>query len=116
RRGIVAPTQLISDGSLLTGESLPIEKPVDAAAYAGTLVVKGQGRGVVIASGPRTEFGRIGLSLVDLDIQRTRLQQETARIVRIVAAFGVGACIALAVYSTVRLGDWPPGGGPGPQP
>jgi Ca2+-transporting ATPase len=103
---IVAANDLMIDESLLTGESLPIEKPVDAATYAGTLVVKGQGRGVVIASGPRTEFGRIGLSLVDLDIQRTRLQQETARIVRVVAAFGVGACIALAVYSTVRLGDW----------
>jgi Ca2+-transporting ATPase len=103
---IVAANDLMIDESLLTGESLPIEKPVDAPAYAGTLVVKGQGRGVVTASGTRTEFGRIGMSLVDLDIQRTRLQQETARIVRVVATFGVGACIALAVYSTVRLGDW----------
>jgi Ca2+-transporting ATPase len=103
---IVVANDLMIDESLLTGESLPIEKHLDAAAYAGTLIVKGQGRGVVTATGPRTEFGRIGLSLVDLDIQRTRLQQETARIVRVVAAFGVGACIVLAVYSIVRLGDW----------
>jgi Ca2+-transporting ATPase len=94
------------DESLLTGESLPIEKPADSPVYSGTLVVRGQGRGVVTASGPRTEFGRIGLSLVDLDIQRTQLQQETGRIVRVVAAFGAGACVVLAVYSAVRLGSW----------
>ena len=103
---IVVANDLMVDESLLTGESLPIAKQVDAMAYAGTLVVKGQGRGVVTASGPRTEFGRIGLSLVDLDIERTQLQRETARIVRVVATFGAGACVALAVYSAVVLGDW----------
>jgi Ca2+-transporting ATPase len=103
---IVAANDLMIDESLLTGESLPIEKQVDAMAYAGTLVVKGQGRGVVTASGLRTEFGRIGLSLVDLEIERTQLQRETARIVRIVATFGAGACVALAIYSAVVLGDW----------
>jgi P-type Ca2+ transporter type 2C len=103
---IVVANDLMIDESLLTGESLPIEKHVDAMAYAGTLVVKGQGRGVVTASGPRTEFGRIGLSLVDLDIERTQLQRETTRIVRAVATFGGGACVALAIYSAVVLGNW----------
>jgi len=103
---IVAANDLTIDESLLTGESLPVEKLVDAPAFGGTLVVKGQGRGVVTASGLRTEFGRIGLSLVDLDVERTHLQQETARIVRLVAMVGAGACVALAVYSAVRLGDW----------
>jgi Ca2+-transporting ATPase len=103
---IATANDLMIDESLLTGESLPIEKQVDAMAYAGTLVVKGQGRCVVTASGPRTEFGRIGLSLVDLELERTQLQRETARIVRVVATFGAGACVALAVYSTVVLGDW----------
>jgi Ca2+-transporting ATPase len=103
---IATANDLMIDESLLTGESLPIEKQVDAMAYAGTLVVKGQGRGMVTASGARTEFGRIGLSLVDLEIERTQLQRETARIVRVVATFGAGACVALAVYSAVVLGDW----------
>ena len=103
---LVVVNDLMIDESLLTGESLPVEKHVDSPAYGGTLVVKGQGRGVVTASGVRTEFGRIGLSLVDLDVQRTHLQEETARIVRVVAAVGAGACVALAVYSALRLGSW----------
>ena len=55
------------------------------AVYSGTLVVKGQGRAEVTATGPRTEFGRIGASLAALDIEKTRLQSETARIVKVVA-------------------------------
>jgi Ca2+-transporting ATPase len=103
---IVAANDLLVDESLLTGESLPADKHVDTTAYSGTLVVKGQGRGVVVATGPRTEFGKIGRSLGDLDVERTQLQRETARLVRLVAAFGVAACVALAVYSALRLGDW----------
>jgi magnesium-transporting ATPase (P-type) len=58
--------------SALTGESVPVDKDVapvasDASlgdrtclAFSGTLVVFGQGRGVVVATGARTEVGRIG--------------------------------------------------------
>lgn len=59
------------DESALTGESVPIAKatePVPEAAplgdrlsmaYSGSLVVSGAGRGVVVATGPATEIGRI---------------------------------------------------------
>ena len=103
---IVVANDLLLDESLLTGESLPVEKRADATVYSGTLVVKGQGRAVVVASGPRTEFGRIGRSLGDLDVERTQLQRETARIVQLIAMFAFGACVALAVYSAHALGDW----------
>jgi len=63
--------ELHTDDSMLTGESLPVDK--DAAplhadtrladrlnmAYAGTTVVAGQGSGLVIATGDATETGRI---------------------------------------------------------
>jgi P-type Ca2+ transporter type 2C len=103
---VAVANDLMLDESLLTGESLPVEKRAGATVYSGTLVVKGQGRGVVTASGPRTEFGRIGRSLVDLEIERTHLQRETARIVRLIATFAFGACVVLAVYSAYALGDW----------
>ena len=57
--------------AILTGESAPVDKrsarvAVDAAlgdracmAYSGTLVSAGQGRGVAVATGQRTEIGRI---------------------------------------------------------
>jgi len=61
------------DESILTGESMPVTKsaaPVPAGeaglascALMGTVVRSGSGRGVVVATGPRTEFGRIALRL-----------------------------------------------------
>src|SRR5262245_5194406 len=68
-------TDLECDESVLTGESVPVEKvtaPVPAgtgladlasAALMGTVVHAGSGRGVVVATGQRTEFGRIAAGL-----------------------------------------------------
>ena len=63
------------DESVLTGESLPVDKGVDpvsadaavgdltACAFLGTVVRGGTGTGVVVSTGPRTEFGRIAVGL-----------------------------------------------------
>ncbi|MGH6657169.1 MAG: magnesium-translocating P-type ATPase [Actinocrinis sp.] len=72
---VVAAAALECDESMLTGESLPTEKspePVAAGtvlaersscAFMGTVVQSGSGLGVVVATGARTEFGRIALGL-----------------------------------------------------
>ena len=54
--------ELQVDESLLTGESMPVRKTVAAGLliYSGTLVVSGRARAVVVATGARTELGRIG--------------------------------------------------------
>ena len=103
---LAAANDLMLDESLLTGESLPVEKPAGEPVYSGTLVVKGQGRAEVSATGPRTEFGRIGQSLATLDVEKTRLQRETARIVKVVAMFALALSIVLAVYYVATRGDW----------
>jgi magnesium-transporting ATPase (P-type) len=63
--------EMTADESMLTGESVPVGKhaltvPYETAladranmAYSGTLVIRGQGTAVVVATGPGTEIGRI---------------------------------------------------------
>jgi len=97
---------LVVDESILTGESLPVEKQGGMPVYSGTLVVKGQGRAIVTATGARTEFGRIGQSLADLEVEKTALQLETARIVKLVAGAGIALSVSLAAYYAYSRGDW----------
>jgi len=74
----------------LTGESEPVEKglaPVPASApigdrtclaYSGTLVVFGQGRGLVVATGDDTEIGHIGRMLASVEGVTTPLFKQMA--------------------------------------
>jgi len=80
---LLSVSGLECEESVLTGESLPVEKsaaPVAAGtplaelsdcALMGTVVRAGSGRGVVVATGPRTEFGTIaaGLDTHQLDTE-----------------------------------------------
>ena len=94
--------RLVLDRSVLTGESVPepaktAPDPATAAladrrsvAYSGTSVVGGRGEGVVIATGPRTEVGRIAGSLATRERRRSPLQFELERLVRILLGVAIG--------------------------
>ena len=82
----------------LTGESLVVEKQADLLvepqaalgdrrnlAYAGTTVAYGRGRGVVIATGMQTEFGKIARMLQTVETVRTPLQKNLDKIGRVLA-------------------------------
>lgn len=116
---------LTVDESLLTGESLPVRKvvmanePADVGSiparpggddqpyvYAGTLVVQGRGIAEVLATGPRSEMGRIGQALQGVQVEQTPLQRETGRIVVILATWGLLLCAVLVVAYGLLRGGW----------
>ena len=90
----------------LTGESLPVEKDtapvaIDAPlgdrfsmAWSGTLVVNGQGRGVVVGTGAHTELGRINAML-------NRVQAISTPLLRQIDRFG--RWLALAIVGLVAV-------------
>jgi Ca2+-transporting ATPase len=94
------------DESLLTGESLPVRKRSGACVLAGTLVTRGQGLAEVCATGPRTQMGRIGRTLTAAGPERSALQRETRRLVRILAVGASGLCVLVVVAYGVQRGDW----------
>ena len=114
-----AAVELAVDESLLTGESLPVDKSADpaaqqmgrpgeaiAAVYSGTLVVHGHGVAEVLATGPRSEIGRIGSALLSIESEATPLQRETRRVVQWLAVAGVALCAIVAITYGVLRGHW----------
>jgi len=104
-------SHLVVDESLLTGESAPVTKHpgADARVYSGTLVVGGHGLARVTETGAATELGRIGRSIERLEMGRPALQREVSRVVAVLATFGLGACLLIAVIYGVQRGAWLPG-------
>ncbi|MDR7111573.1 magnesium-transporting ATPase (P-type) [Microbacterium trichothecenolyticum] len=80
--------QLRIDEAALTGESVPSSKTTDpvasdagvgdrgSMAFSGTIVSAGQGRGVVTATGPTTELGRIQSLADEADALATPLTRQ----------------------------------------
>ncbi|MCR6659129.1 MAG: cation-translocating P-type ATPase [Asticcacaulis sp.] len=118
---VIECQSLQTDESLLTGESVPVRKVAapatedDAAVpggddrpyvFSGTLVVRGAGLAEVIATGPRSQIGRIGQSLGELITEPPRLKQEMGRLVRVFAiGGGVISLLVMILYGLFR-GSW----------
>src|SRR5579864_335936 len=117
---VLSSTNLSIDESLLTGESVPVRKTANALpvktvspggddlpfVYSGTLVVQGRGEAEVEAIGLHTEIGKIGRALQSVPLERTHLQQETARWVRILAIAGGLLCLVVVLLHGLTRGSW----------
>lgn len=107
---LLRASRLRIDESPLTGESIAIDKqvapvPPEAGlndrldmAFSGTLVVAGQGMGVVVATGSRTEIGHISALLREVQTLQTPLLKKMNRFGRQLAA------VILAVSALVFMG------------
>jgi Ca2+-transporting ATPase len=101
------------DLSLITGESLPVERapapaePLCALAHeaasvalGGSSVVGGRGRAVVFATGARSALGEVARLVAGVVREPSTLSVEVAKLVRVITTVAVG--MGLAVFLLAR--------------
>ena len=114
-------TELQADEAVLTGESLPVVKATEPIgdpnaplgdrvnmAFMGTIVVRGRGAGVVVATGMQTVFGEVSAQVRSIGEVKSPLQVRLERFARLIAllVLGVTAIVfSLGFLTGERLAD-----------
>ena len=115
---VIEARGLTAQESILTGESVPVEKgtpPIAAGAalgdrrsmlWSGTLVTQGTARGLVVATGAGTEIGRIGGLLAGVEQLTTPLIAQMDHFARWLS-FLILMCAALLLAYGYFVGHMP---------
>ncbi len=116
KRGMIVPADLrlleskgiSADESILTGESVQKYKRVaeikeedvlvsdqEDMLFAGTSITNGNGLGVVVATGLKSEIGKISLTLKKIGFQKSPLQKQIDGMSKNIGVFVLFACAIL---------------------
>jgi sodium/potassium-transporting ATPase subunit alpha len=100
--------ELVANNAPLTGEAKPVNLCAEAVEgrlidsrnilFAGCAVLKGQGLGVVFATGIRTEFGKLAHLSQVIRRSPSSLERETAHMVRVLTIIAVAMGLAFFCY------------------
>ncbi len=112
---LIEAINLQIDEAALTGESHPVQKDASArlekdvpigdrrnTAFMGTLVTYGRGRGVVVATGMRTQIGLIAEMLQSVQQEPTPLQQRLDQLGRTLGWAAIAICAIVFLVGWLR--------------
>lgn len=115
---LLEASRLFADESSLTGESLPVEKHVkkivgdypiaerENMLFKGTSVTNGSGKGLVVATGMRTELGRIAELTIAAEDEITPLEKRLDKLGQRLIVFSLFLVTVIGVMGALAGKDF----------
>jgi Ca2+-transporting ATPase len=112
---LVDAADILVDEAHLTGESEPIQKTITPIleknlklyemkniVFAGSKILSGQGRALVIKTGNATEIGKIATTIQETEEERTPLQKKMDREIKALVALAIVSLILVLLIGAFR--------------
>ena len=120
---IIENASMKIEEAALTGESVPVNKLVDALnlsagqdevplgdrknmCYMGSTVVYGRGKAVITETGMNTEMGKIADALAQTQEEETPLQKRLDQLGKILSYLVLGICVFIFAFNLLMKGDF----------
>ena len=112
---LIECNNLSVDESSITGESKPVNKnegilngnvknlgDKENIAYMSTLIISGRGKGVVVATGMKTEIGKIAALLKEDEADNTPLQKRLFDLGKLLGVITIGICLLMFILAMIE--------------
>lgn len=120
---IIECASLKIEEAALTGESVPVNKMIDALylkgenndvplgdrknmVYMGSTVVYGRGKAVVTGTGMDTEMGKIAGALAAAEDEQTPLQKKLSALGKTLSKLVLGICVFIFAFNLIMAGSF----------
>ncbi|APU61580.1 calcium-translocating P-type ATPase, SERCA-type [Clostridium botulinum] len=105
---LVEDSSFMADESLLTGESVGVEKNSSSKnnnVYMGTVVLKGRAKAKVVETGMGTEMGKIAEMLDDIQVEKSPLKEKLASLGKVLVVLCIIICVIVTLTGIWRGQD-----------